>query len=141
MVRLVDITDGTSTTLLVVEDAGRPKHWLAGRVVVGEGGQPKSIPGGAWASSAVGVDVRGTSPAEGASDTPCALNCSNDREVYSSPRRGQRPVRRRLGAAAADRDGPARPGPAGYAGRRRGGLGGRFLNRPLTETQEKECSS
>jgi prepilin-type N-terminal cleavage/methylation domain-containing protein len=35
MVRLTDITDGQSNTLLVAEDAGRPQRWRAGRSVPG----------------------------------------------------------------------------------------------------------
>jgi serine/threonine protein kinase len=35
MVRITDITDGASNTILVAEDAGRPKLWRAGRMVPG----------------------------------------------------------------------------------------------------------
>jgi prepilin-type N-terminal cleavage/methylation domain-containing protein/prepilin-type processing-associated H-X9-DG protein len=78
LTRLAEITDGTSNTLLVAEDAGRPQLWRAGRAVAG----PFAF-GGPWASSANPVLVTGAS-ADGATEPgPCAINCTNDRQVYS----------------------------------------------------------
>jgi prepilin-type processing-associated H-X9-DG protein len=78
LTRLTDITDGTSNTLLIAEDAGRPQLWRAGRPVAG----PFAL-GGPWASSANPVLVAGAS-ADGATEPgPCAINCTNDRQIYS----------------------------------------------------------
>jgi prepilin-type processing-associated H-X9-DG protein/prepilin-type N-terminal cleavage/methylation domain-containing protein len=78
MTRLTDITDGLSTTLLVAEDAGRPDMWRLGRPIPG----PFAF-GGPWASSANAVQITGTS-ADGATLIgPCAINCTNDRQIYS----------------------------------------------------------
>jgi prepilin-type processing-associated H-X9-DG protein len=72
------VTDGTSNTLLVAEDAGRPQMWRAGRYVPGIFSF-----GGPWASSANPVLVAGAS-ADGATEPgPCAVNCTNDQQVYS----------------------------------------------------------
>jgi prepilin-type N-terminal cleavage/methylation domain-containing protein/prepilin-type processing-associated H-X9-DG protein len=71
-VRLADITDGLSNTILVVEDAGRPKVWQKGG-----GSGDGVIPGGPWASSMNMVSLRGGG-AEG-----CPINCSNDQSVFS----------------------------------------------------------
>jgi prepilin-type processing-associated H-X9-DG protein len=78
LTRLTDITDGTSSTLLVVEDAGRPKLWRAGRYVPG----PFAF-GGPWASSANAVFLSGASADGRESPGPCAVNCTNDRQIYS----------------------------------------------------------
>jgi prepilin-type N-terminal cleavage/methylation domain-containing protein/prepilin-type processing-associated H-X9-DG protein len=84
MVRLTEITDGTSHTALISEDAGRPKRWLSRQSV------PDQVSaGGPWASSANGISVRGSVPSEDPeAPARCALNCTNDREVYSFHRSG-----------------------------------------------------
>jgi prepilin-type processing-associated H-X9-DG protein len=78
MVRLIDITDGTSSTLLVAEDAGRPQLWRAGRSVPGTFSY-----GGPWASSANSVLISGASPDGATVPGPCAINGTNDRQPYS----------------------------------------------------------
>jgi hypothetical protein len=78
MARPADIRDGLSATMVVAEDAGRPKLWRAGRQV--PGGDTR---GGGWGSAVNRLVVRG-SAADGTSFLgPCALNCTNDREIYS----------------------------------------------------------
>jgi prepilin-type processing-associated H-X9-DG protein/prepilin-type N-terminal cleavage/methylation domain-containing protein len=77
MTRLADLTDGTSCTLLVAEDAGRPQLWRAGRPVPG----PFSF-GGPWASSANPVVIAGASADGATAPGPCAINCTNDRQPY-----------------------------------------------------------
>jgi prepilin-type N-terminal cleavage/methylation domain-containing protein len=78
MTRVTDITDGTSTTLLVAEDAGRPQLWQAGRPV------PDGFAfGGPWASNANPVLIRGSSADGVTVHGPCGINCTNDRQPYS----------------------------------------------------------
>jgi prepilin-type N-terminal cleavage/methylation domain-containing protein/prepilin-type processing-associated H-X9-DG protein len=75
MTRLTDITDGTSHTLLYAEDAGRPQLWRMGRRV------PNAvISGGPWAGRNL---IWGTPADADAPPWPCAINCTNHREVYS----------------------------------------------------------
>jgi prepilin-type N-terminal cleavage/methylation domain-containing protein/prepilin-type processing-associated H-X9-DG protein len=77
MTRLTDITDGAANTILLGEDAGRPKLWLAGRP-----GPEQDVSGGPWTGGANTIIVRG-STSDGAFLGSCALNCSNWRQVYS----------------------------------------------------------
>jgi uncharacterized protein DUF1559 len=77
LTRLAEITDGTSNTLLVTECAGRPKLWRAGRPVSGV-----YALGGAWVGGALTVG-QGSTPDGVTKLGPCAINCTNDREVYS----------------------------------------------------------
>jgi prepilin-type processing-associated H-X9-DG protein/prepilin-type N-terminal cleavage/methylation domain-containing protein len=78
MTRVTDITDGTSSTLLVAEDAGRPQRWQAGHAVAGAFSF-----GGPWASSANLVLIRGSSADGSTAPGQCAVNCTNDRQPYS----------------------------------------------------------
>jgi prepilin-type N-terminal cleavage/methylation domain-containing protein/prepilin-type processing-associated H-X9-DG protein len=74
-IRMADITDGTSNTILYAEDAGRPQLWRDGRPVPGE-----LISGGPWATRNL---IWGTASDRGTPPWPCAINCSNNREIYS----------------------------------------------------------
>jgi len=77
LTRLVEITDGTSQTILVTECAGRPKLWRAGRYV------PEIYaPGGVWVAGTL-MFGRGSSRDGVTQPGPCAINCTNEREVYS----------------------------------------------------------
>jgi prepilin-type N-terminal cleavage/methylation domain-containing protein/prepilin-type processing-associated H-X9-DG protein len=78
MTTMLQITDGTSNTILVTEDAGRPRLWQAGNA-----GPEQVNNGGPWAGYNNGFYVRGANQ-DGTGDWgPCAINCTNDREIYS----------------------------------------------------------
>jgi prepilin-type N-terminal cleavage/methylation domain-containing protein/prepilin-type processing-associated H-X9-DG protein len=76
--RLTDIHDGTSSTILLTEDAGRPRQWRAGRP-----GDDQTIIGGPWAGFWTGITLQGSTDDGTSRPGPCALNCTNDHEVYS----------------------------------------------------------
>ena len=73
-----EIRDGTSNTLLLSEDAGRPDEWQAGRMAI-----PLGQLDGGWADHDNEYITHGYT-ADGAS-TPgsCHTNCTNNNEVYS----------------------------------------------------------
>jgi prepilin-type N-terminal cleavage/methylation domain-containing protein/prepilin-type processing-associated H-X9-DG protein len=77
MTGMNEITDGTSNTIMLTEDAGRPALWLAGNKVA----ENQDI-GGPWAGYNNGFVVRGSNP-DGSSPGPCAINCTNNLEIYS----------------------------------------------------------
>ena len=77
LTRLADITDGASQTILVTELAGRPKLWRAGRPVPGT----YAIVA-AWVAGTLTFG-QGSSYDGTTKPGPCAINCTNDREVYS----------------------------------------------------------
>jgi prepilin-type N-terminal cleavage/methylation domain-containing protein/prepilin-type processing-associated H-X9-DG protein len=76
--RLAAISDGTSNTILLTEDAGRPRQWRAGQP-----GPDQTVLGGPWGAFNNGVMLQGASPDGATRPGPCALNCTNDRGVYS----------------------------------------------------------
>src|SRR5262245_9663716 len=75
--RLLDIPDGTSNTLLLVEDAGSPQRWNMGRFV-----GPNGYASCAWANHASLININGFEPATGVDLGPCGVNCTNFNEVY-----------------------------------------------------------
>jgi prepilin-type N-terminal cleavage/methylation domain-containing protein/prepilin-type processing-associated H-X9-DG protein len=77
LTRIAEITDGTSQTILVTEHAGRPTLWRAGRPVPGT-----YAIAAAWIAGTVTFG-RGSSYDGTTKPGPCAINCTNDREVYS----------------------------------------------------------
>ncbi len=79
--KITDILDGTSNTILVAEDAGRPDQYTLGARV----GTSKE---GGWADPAGNFSIDGTK-ADGTiatlpADVPssCPLNCNNNSEMY-----------------------------------------------------------
>jgi prepilin-type N-terminal cleavage/methylation domain-containing protein/prepilin-type processing-associated H-X9-DG protein len=77
---IASIIDGTSNTLLLVEDAGRPQRWLAGKLSSGR------YSGAGWAdhdnelwTDGWRYDGQPSSPQVG----PCPLNCNNNNEPYA----------------------------------------------------------
>jgi prepilin-type processing-associated H-X9-DG protein len=81
--RLAQVTDGTSTTVVVTEDAGRPKLWNAGHIVPGG-----YVPGGGWADDQGPFVLQGSSYDGVTTLGPCAINCTNNKEIYSFHREG-----------------------------------------------------
>jgi prepilin-type N-terminal cleavage/methylation domain-containing protein/prepilin-type processing-associated H-X9-DG protein len=75
--RLADILDGSSQTIMIAECAGRPQLWRRRREVPNI-----HLSGGPWASRNL-LWCRGASADGNAFFGPCAINCTNDREVYS----------------------------------------------------------
>jgi prepilin-type N-terminal cleavage/methylation domain-containing protein/prepilin-type processing-associated H-X9-DG protein len=74
---IADIRDGTSNTILFGEDVNRPDLWQEGIQVPG-----KYLSGGAWASRNL-LGIRPPKPDGTIPFGHCAVNCTNDREVYS----------------------------------------------------------
>ena len=73
-----NITDGTSNTLLVVEDAGRPSRYAKGKI---QSGLRSS--GAAWGDNDGTFTLHGFSTDGLTQGGPCAINCNNSNEVYS----------------------------------------------------------
>ncbi len=81
---ITDITDGTSNTFLLVEDAGRNQHWIMGKYV---GQNVAAGPeAGAWANCCVkgAFDwIYGWNTGTKTLGGPCAINCNNGGDIYS----------------------------------------------------------
>ncbi|MBN9118114.1 MAG: DUF1559 domain-containing protein [Planctomycetes bacterium] len=84
---LTKITDGTSCTLLLIEQAGRPQLWRNGKLI---DNNPRANMNpsarGAWAGyGSIGFGVvngeTGERPAKGDA-TDCVVNCTNQTSVY-----------------------------------------------------------
>jgi hypothetical protein len=77
--RIDEITDGTSTTIFMIEDAGRIERWVRGKIVPGT-----VAAGGAWADLQSEFFVGNPDP-DGTDnvDIRCIINCTNHNEIYS----------------------------------------------------------
>jgi prepilin-type N-terminal cleavage/methylation domain-containing protein/prepilin-type processing-associated H-X9-DG protein len=95
--RVDDITDGLSQSIVIVEDAGRPDHYITGR---SGGPVPHSpgpcndpvnnngVTGAAWADPKSNLPMHGFTRDGLRCGGPCPMNCSNNNEVYSFHRGG-----------------------------------------------------
>jgi prepilin-type processing-associated H-X9-DG protein len=78
---IITIRDGTSNTIMVAEDAGRPGAYASGGVAADPALNVPMQQGG-WADPGAPFSIDGSNP-NGTIPGPCALNCSNNSEVYS----------------------------------------------------------
>ena len=77
--RVADITDGTSNTILMVESAGGPNLYVANRRNTGAmSNQPSG-----WADFGNVTDIEGSTYDGLTKNGPCAINCTNQKGVYS----------------------------------------------------------
>src|SRR5262249_47572953 len=76
--KLTDITDGTSNTIMVAEDAGRQTNYIRGRSFGGY------LLNSSWADYNIKITVHGFS-ADGTMRESgcCIMNCNNDDEMYA----------------------------------------------------------
>src|SRR5262249_8352553 len=79
LTRLTDIVDGNSSTILLTEDAGRPRLWRAGV----RGTADDVLEGGPWNHYKGGIILNGSTADGTTKPGRCGLNCNNDGEVYS----------------------------------------------------------
>ena len=84
--RLAEVTDGSSQTILIAECAGRPQRWRR----VPDAADVR-LSGGGWASRNL-LWCRGAISDGTEFFGPCAVNCTNDREVYSFHKGGANAV-------------------------------------------------
>ena len=81
--RVAEITDGLSNTWFMVEDAGKPELYRMGRLVPGIAAQDTI-----WSNFQNNIGLSGSSSVTGefttsTTDGKCAVNCTNDSEIYA----------------------------------------------------------
>ncbi|MDY3555027.1 DUF1559 domain-containing protein [Gemmata sp. JC717] len=83
--RITEVTDGTSSTLLLAEDAGRNATWIMGKQV-DQGANGTVSPAGAWANFSLNASIEYLhfyNPATGLYGGPVAVNGDNAGDIYS----------------------------------------------------------
>jgi len=77
--RFGNITDGTSNTIALAEDAGRPQRWQKGVLI-----NPQVANSAAsWADRNNLIAPTGALPDGSARNGPCPMNCTNNNELYA----------------------------------------------------------
>lgn len=91
MPKIARVSDGLSKTVMLSECFGRPSFWqqqVEVTVRIDKKGKEKKNEGGPWASQKNSFEIRGA-PHDGIMDDdkiktgPCAMNCANDKNVFS----------------------------------------------------------
>jgi prepilin-type processing-associated H-X9-DG protein len=79
LLKITDVTDGTSNTLIIAECAGRPQLWTS------RGQQATTMPvsGSAWADRDNEYITHGFSEDGTTSPGPCGINCTNENEIFA----------------------------------------------------------
>jgi prepilin-type processing-associated H-X9-DG protein len=79
-VKITEITDGASNTMIVSELAGRPQHYVTGKRLSPDGAE---VFGAGWADWDNGFQLHGATADGSGSPGPCAINCNNNKGIYS----------------------------------------------------------
>jgi prepilin-type N-terminal cleavage/methylation domain-containing protein/prepilin-type processing-associated H-X9-DG protein len=80
--RITDIRDGTSNTIMVAEDTGRPTWYAAGGVPMDPALWQSPPKEGGWADPGAPFSIDGAN-ANGTVPGSYSLNCTNNSEIYS----------------------------------------------------------
>jgi prepilin-type N-terminal cleavage/methylation domain-containing protein len=78
--RIADVTDGTSSSILAVESAGRPEHWVNGKR---QGVLQSPIGWGIAGNGLMAINLDGWKEDGSGPWGPCPMNCSTVHEMYS----------------------------------------------------------
>ena len=70
--------DGTSTTIILAEDAGRPQRWRVGKLISAQVADTAA----SWADRNNLIAPTGSLPDGSKRLGPCAMNCTNSNEIY-----------------------------------------------------------
>jgi prepilin-type processing-associated H-X9-DG protein len=89
--RMAEILDGTSNTLVVAEDGGRPEHWTGrGRGPQNTNPSHGNLPvvngrvyGAGWADTSCQIPLHGFNHDGIDGPGPCPINCTNNNEAFS----------------------------------------------------------
>ncbi|MSR32393.1 MAG: DUF1559 domain-containing protein [Gemmataceae bacterium] len=76
MTRMADIKDGASNTFVLVESAGTPEVWRLGAKAAGTQNTA------AWGGRSSTLNIQGKQANGTGASGPCAINCSNEGEIY-----------------------------------------------------------
>jgi prepilin-type processing-associated H-X9-DG protein len=79
--KITDISDGISTTLIIVEISDKPHHWRAGKII--DKPETNDVGAGAWASPGNTNNPRGYSWDGAGFPGPCPMNCSSLFAIYA----------------------------------------------------------
>jgi hypothetical protein len=74
-----DVTDGTSNTIALAEDAGRPQRWQMGKMTTSQLANSAA----SWADRNNLIAPTGAKTDGSSRLGPCPMNCTNDNELYS----------------------------------------------------------
>jgi hypothetical protein len=77
--KLTEVVDGTSNSILISEDADQPNRWQK----IGPRPDLGRATGGLWCSYNNRIIVDGRAPDGSGSSGPCAINCSNNDEIFA----------------------------------------------------------
>lgn len=91
---ILQITDGTSNTIMIGEDAGQPNNYVLGMLQgasTGINGVGTPTPDWGWGDAGFAYSINGANPTNGAiiksgatsGNASCAINCNNNGELYS----------------------------------------------------------
>jgi prepilin-type N-terminal cleavage/methylation domain-containing protein/prepilin-type processing-associated H-X9-DG protein len=85
-IKIADVTDGLSNTIHIIESAGKPSLYQAGKLISSPPGFTNGVQGGGWCRPASEIPSFSGSSADGKTfPGTCAVNCTNGQIVSTYP--------------------------------------------------------